>query len=254
MREIIGAGGKLDKKGVISPSLAQTQLRQERYLAIYERVRDFFEQELGRPLFLMYGTLLGYYRDGEFIPGDDDFDVGYVSDKTNPAAVKEEAKDLIVALVRAGFTVSFNRRGRLFRVQLDGDDADDCHIDVHHIWFQDGNLWAHNHLCMPASRDDFLPVVDGTLRGVRVSAPRVPEVFLRGNYGPGWRVPDPGFRYYPSQVDPSVRRNLNRALLTAGEYKELARRVEHVTAGSAGAGRLVSIGSQDLYPRAPSRA
>ncbi|MFW6039342.1 MAG: LicD family protein, partial [bacterium] len=214
--KIIRNGGQLNKKGAVMPTAPEVKRRQERDLEIYAVVRDFFECELGRSLFLIYGTLLGYHRDGDFIPGDDDFDVGYVSDKTNPVAVKDEAKDIIIALVRAGFTVSFNRNGRLFRVQLDSNEVGDCHIDVHHIWFNNGNLWAHNHLYIPASRDDFLPVVDGTLRGVRVSAPQDPEVFLRGNYGPGWKVPDPGFLYYASQVDPSVRRNLNKALLTAG--------------------------------------
>jgi hypothetical protein len=245
---IIAAGGKLDKKGVISPSLEETQLRQQRYLEIYARVRDFFEQVLGRPPFLMYGTLLGIYRDGAFIPGDDDFDAGYVSDEADPLAVKEETKRLIIELVRAGFTVSFNRKGRLFRIQLEREATDGFHLDMRPLWFQDGNVWVHNHCSFPSSRDDFLPVVESELRGIRVFLPRNTEAFLRGHYGPGWKVPDPGFMYYLSEIDPGILDNLSRALITVREYKELAERIRREVGTSATAGRFVSVGSQDLYP------
>lgn len=250
LAEIVAGGGKLDKKGVISPSLAETQQRQQRYLEIYAKVRDFFEQELGKPLFLMYGTLLGYYREGDFIPGDDDFDCGYISDKTDPAAVKEETKRLIVRLVRAGFTVSFNRKGRLFRIQLEREATDGYHLDVRPLWFQDGRVWVHNHCSFPSRREEFLPVVEGELRGERVLAPRNTEAFLRGHYGPGWHTPDPAFMYYLSEIDPAILDNLGKALLTVSEYRELAARVRREAGDGPPAGRLVSVGSQDLYPLA----
>jgi hypothetical protein len=246
--EIITAGSTLDKKGSIKPSSAEVKRRQDRDLEIYARVREFFASELGKPFFLMYGTLLGYHRDGDLLPHDDDFDAGYVSDKSDPVAVKEETKDVIVKLVQAGFTVSFNRRGRLFRVQLERGTTDGCHVDVHPIWFQSGNVWVHNVVSFPASRDGFLPAVDGQLRGTEISTPKDPEVFLRGNYGPGWNIPDPGFRYYNSAVDPAVSRNLSKALLDVGEYKVLADRILREVGDSPAAGRFVSIGSQDLYP------
>lgn len=246
--DAIANSGGLDKKGTVSPSPAETRRRQQRYLETYSRVRDFFEQELGRPVFLMYGTLLGCYRDGDLIPDDDDFDAGYVSDRTDPLAVKEETQHVIVALVRAGFTVSFNRQGRLFRVQTDRASPDGCHVDLRPIWFQDGRAWAHNNACFPATRADFLPVEEGKLRDVRVSMPRHTETFLQAQYGPGWKVPDPGFRYYPQDLDPAVRDNLARGLITVAEYKALAERIRREVGDSPDAGRLVSIGSQDLYP------
>lgn len=245
--EIIAGGGALSKKGTIKLSPAEVRHRQDRDLEIYSQVREFFGDHLGRPIFLMYGTLLGYHRDGDLIPHDDDFDAGYVSDQSDPIAVKEETKDIVVELVRAGFTISFNRSGRLFRVQLDRNATDGCHVDVHPMWFQNGNVWVHNVVSLPASRDDFLPVVDGKLRGTVVSAPRDPEVFLRGNYGPGWKVPDPGFRYYVS-ADPAVQRNLDKALISVSEYRELAQRIHREVGESPTAGRFISLGSQDLYP------
>lgn len=245
---IVAAGSRLGKKGVISPSVRETRLRQQRYLKIYATVRDFFEKELDRPLFLMYGTLLGYHRDGDFIPGDDDFDAGYASDETDPVAVKEETKRLIVELVRAGFTVSFNRKGRLFRIQLEREATDGFHLDLRPVWFQQGRVWVHNHCSFPATRDDFLPVVEGELRGERILAPRDTEAFLRGHYGPGWNVPDPGFMYYTSEIDPAILDNLARALITVREYHDLAARIRREVGDGPPAGRFVSVGWQDLYP------
>jgi tetratricopeptide (TPR) repeat protein len=248
IRDVLAAGVRLDKKGAISPSPDQTRLRQERYLQIYDQVRDFFAHELGRPLFLMYGTLLGYHRDGDFIPGDDDFDAGYVSDATDPVAVKQETMRIIVELVRAGFTVSVNRRGRLFRVQLEREANDGYHLDLRPVWFSGGRVWVHNHCSFPSRRAEFLPVAEGELRGVRVLVPHDTEAFLRGHYGPGWKVPDPGFQYYTSGIDPEILANLARALITVRECRELSERIAREVGDSPPAGRFVSVGSQDLYP------
>jgi hypothetical protein len=248
IRAVLAAGARLDKKGTISPSPAQTRLRQDRYLEIYDRVRDFFGRELGRPLFLMYGTLLGYHRDGDFIPGDDDFDAGYVSDATDPVAVKQETMRIVVELVRAGFTVSVNRRGRLFRVQLEREANDGYHLDLRPVWFSGGRVWVHNHCSFPSQREDFLPVAEGELRGVRVLVPQDTEAFLRGHYGPGWKVPDPGFQYYTSEIDPEILANLARALITVRECRELSARIAREVGDSPTVGRFVSVGSQDLYP------
>lgn len=248
LSQILESGTKIDKKGEVAKSLEDTRERQQEYLRIYDQVRDFFEEKFDRSLFLMYGTLLGYYRGGDFIPTDDDFDAGYVSHKDNPAEVKAEAQDLIVELVKAGYTVSINRRGKLFRIQLERGATDGFHLDLRPLWFQDGRLWVHNHCSYPSTREKFLPVIDGELRGTRVSIPHDTEDFLRNHYGPGWKTPDPGFVYYADEVDPKVRRNLEAAFITPAEFRKLASRVERETAGVKGAGRLVSVGSQSLYP------
>jgi hypothetical protein len=246
--EALAAGMSLDKKGDLSVSAEETARRQQEYLELYAEVRAFFEQRLGRDLFVIYGTLLGIHRDGDLIPGDDDFDAGYLAGSSDPEGAKDEAKRIIVELVRAGYTVAFNRRGRLFRVMRQDSPGGRLHLDLRPIWFDGGHVWLHNYSTFPASLDDFLPVGDVELRGERVSVPRHPEVFLGGHYGPGWRVPDPGFMYYRHDIDPGIHAYLDRALLTPAEHQELLRTVRSVTEGVPGVGRLVAIGAQDLYP------
>jgi tetratricopeptide (TPR) repeat protein len=245
---ILDRGRKLDKKGLVGPTPEEIRRSQDRYLEQYTEISSFFERELGRPLFLLYGTLLGLHRDGDFIPGDDDFDAGYVSDESDPIAVKRETMTFMLALLRAGYDVSFNRRGRLFRVSVAGERFAGLHLDLRPVWFDDGKVWAHNHACFPSDRGDFLPVERRQLRGVEVSVPRRTERFLHRYYGPTWRVPDPGFMYYAEEVDPAVRRNLAEALITPKEVRELQARVRAEAADHPGMGRFVSIGSQDLYP------
>ena len=241
-------GATVNKKGAISASADELGTRQTAYLELYADLRRFFAEEFGKPLMLMYGTLLGYHRDGDLIPGDDDFDAGYISDEHDPVAVKEETKGVIAALVRAGYLVSFNRRGRLFRAQRGDEKLPELHIDLRPLWFEDGNVWVHNHASFPATVDHFLPATTGTLRGVEVDVPRATEHFLRGHYGPGWKVPDPGFVYHASDVDPAIREHLAKALITPPEYRELLAELEAERPSNPSMGRLVAIGAQDLYP------
>jgi tetratricopeptide (TPR) repeat protein len=245
---ILGSGRKLDKKGLIGPTPAEIVRSQDLYLEQYAEISSFFERDLDRPLFLMYGTLLGLHRDGDFIPGDDDFDAGYISDESDPVAVKRETMTFMLALLRAGYTVSFNRRGRLFRVSMADERYTGLHLDLRPVWFDEGKVWAHNHACFPSERGDFLPVERRQLRGVEVSVPRQTERFLHRYYGPTWNVPDPGFMYYADEVDPAVRDNLAEALITPKEVRELQALVRAEAANHPGMGRFVSIGSQDLYP------
>ncbi len=79
---------------------------------------------------------------------------------------------MVVELVKAGFTVSFNRKGRLFRLQWEHGDTDGLHLDVRPVWFQDGRVWLHNHCSFPARREDFLPAAERPFRGTTVRVPR----------------------------------------------------------------------------------
>ncbi len=57
----------------------------------------------------------------------------------------------------------------------------------------------------PANREDLLPAIPLRVEDRDEPAPRSPEVQLEANYGPGWRVPDPAFRF---DTVPATRRRL----------------------------------------------
>ncbi len=237
------SGPAIDKKGRVRRDGAAVRRQQDAYLASYARTNAAFEALFGRPLFLLYGTLLGRYRDGDFIPGDDDFDVGYVSFQTRPEDVKGEAADVMRRLVGAGFEVSVNRRGKPFRVRAP-DDGIDLHLDARPVWYQRGRVWAHKQAALELSLDGFSEVERVPFRDVVAAIPTATEAFLRAYYGEGWRVPDPGFSNESTTVPWSVRRTLARVCFGPNEIVALERELE----GVEGPGRFASIATHDLYP------
>ncbi len=239
---------RMDKKGVPVPTPQELEAERAAYLSIYAEARDFFLERFGKQLYLIYGTLLGQYRDGGFIPGDDDFDSAFMADSTDPELVKAEVLGMVLDLVEAGFSVSFNRRGRLFRLHGRGAGTKGAHIDVHSFWVQDGKVYAHNDFCAAEARGCYVPASEGILAGTRVFVPAEPEVFLADHYGPGWKVPDPGFVNYYETKDPAALAILSRALLSPAEYREALGALEARRASHPLAGEFVSIGARDLYP------
>jgi hypothetical protein len=246
LASLVERGIGIDKKGMLTRTAEQHAELASTHLALYRRVADWFEEHTGTPLFVLYGSLLGIYRDGDLIPGDDDFDVAYVADAHDPGAVKRQALQLIRGLACAGFTVSVNPRGRLFRVHPPGSGASGAHLDVHPMWFQDDRLYVPNHVVLRATRDDFLPSRTMDLRGEAVQVPKRPEVFLEGHYGASWRVPDPAYVEDSSRLSEVEAAIFRRALLTPAEQRSLADEIDR-DSGPQG-GRFVSIASQPLYP------
>lgn len=235
----------VDKKGTLIGPQAEMEARRARLLDLYARARDAFDQHAGSPLMLMYGTLLGFHRGGDFIVDDDDFDVGYFSDAVSVDEVKREGMALVEKLAAAGFWVSFNRVGRLFRLRSP-DDPPEIHLDVHAMWREHGALWIHPKARLACTREDFLPCAQARFRGVQVNLPARPEAFLAGYYGPGWRTPDPAYSTNSRPFSYAWRRYLARAFVTPTEYAGMRERI--AAAAPGGPGRLISIGSHSLYP------
>lgn len=241
LAEQINERGLLEKKGGLPPVPGELESRQTAYLDLYQRAQRAFEDGPGCKLFVLYGTLLGLQRDGDFIPGDDDFDVGYVSEASTPLELKHEAAMYMRALVRRGFKVSLNRAGRPFRLS-DANAPEGVHLDVRPLWSPgDGHVWLHKHARLPIPLDDFRRVEQGVLRGVAVWKPAATVPFLEHYYGEEWQVPDPGFSNARRRHSPRVADVFEECCFNEAEQLELWREI-------VGPGRVTQASAIEFSP------
>lgn len=250
----VRARGMLEKKGDLPPGSEELRDRQDAYLAIYKKAAHAFEEEFGCKLFVLYGTLLGLQRTGDFIPGDDDFDVGYVSKAKNPEDVKVEASKYIRILVARGFKVAINSYGRPFRL-TEPSAPDGIHLDVRPVWSQgDGYVWMHKSAHLRMDIDGFRSVMLAGLRGTEVWKPVAVEQFLRLYYGENWMVPDPGFSNSGRVEGDDVRRILEKCCFSLDEQARLLDEIEGVPEGGrapAALWKFVPASFVPAYPLAP---
>jgi len=235
----------VDKKGFLVRSSADNSALQQGFLATYSAAMRFYERAFGTPLFLLYGTLLGMHRNGDFIPGDDDFDVGYWSDATSSKEVRSEGVEMATQLVRAGFVVTVNRSGRLFRLRLPGMPPA-CHLDVHSVWKECGRVWIHPQANLGCQRKDFLPASAGFLRGAPVNIPARPEAFLAAYYGADWRVPNPAYSTASRRFPIWQERKLRRSLITPALARQVRLRIG--SDPEQNHGKFIAIGTESIYP------
>ena len=158
------------------------------------RVLETLRGPGGVEAFVNYGCLLGAVREGRMIGTDCDADLCYLSEQTRPADVILESYRLErVMLARGWRTVRMS--GGDFKVLLALADGRTCYVDVFvgfyvdEVYYQLGNRSGH----LP--RSAVTPTSTVVLEGVELPAPADPEAMLAFVYGPGWRVPDPAFRF-----------------------------------------------------------
>jgi len=159
------------------------------HLDLVERVGDVFT-ELGHPLVLAYGTLLGAVREGDFLQHDDDIDLLFRLDAADAAAARQPLDALKAQLRSRGFGIWTNPTGLNFHVV---DRATRRHVDVF-PYLVDGDTATLHMASMklaPMRLDVLEPHGRRDLLGRSVPVPHLPEQFLEERYGSGWGVEDP---------------------------------------------------------------
>ncbi len=151
-------------------------------------------EEAGVRPFLAYGTLLGAVRQGDFIGHDSDADLGYVSEHDHPADAAIESFRIQRRLARMGFEIS-RYSGLAFKVIVRESDGSPRGLDVFGGFVREGTLYLMGEVGHPFRRDWLEPRSGVTLAGREFPAPREPERLLEAMYGPGWRVPDPAYKF-----------------------------------------------------------
>ena len=229
---MITGGRLITKKGRWADAAVRTGERDDLYFAAYARAKQFFEETLGRKLFVSYGTLLGCLRDHRLIPGDDDFDVSYVSEATEPDQLKDDGRQVMQALLKAGFDCRVAMDGRMFHLRI-GPVV----LDVNPFWFHAGRAWSFDgHDLDPTV---FEPVRTLDVGGEEVYVPHQAEAFLAENYGSDWRVPKSDFQYHRDKGDVAV---LRRARLTPSEVRDLQAWADELRRTNPSAGRFHGYG------------
>jgi SAM-dependent methyltransferase len=163
------------------------------------QVRQILElmREQGVDAYVCYGLLLGAVRTGHVIGHDDDGDVAYLSRADNPVGVLVESYRLERMFQRAGWRTTRNVAG-YFYVHGTAADGRTIHLDVFASFHWQGTFFVVPFVRGQLGRDKILPLGSVQLEGQRLPAPADPDALLALIYGPGWRVPDPSFRYLSS--------------------------------------------------------
>ncbi len=154
---------------------------------------DVLKREIGVCAFVTSGTLLGLVRDQRVIPHDDDFDLAYVSAYSDKPDILRERREIFECINGRG-KISIRNNGGHFGVFSRANNVD-AYFDLFTGWISDG-FFNEDPLDPNVIRpEDILPLQKRVFYGVEVNLPAYPEALLKVNYGPGWRSPDPSFRF-----------------------------------------------------------
>jgi SAM-dependent methyltransferase len=162
-------------------------------------------KKAGVDAFPAYGTLLGAVRGGRLIGHDSDADLGYVSEHTHPVDVVRESFRLQRALADMGYRIT-RYSGAAFKVDVVEGDGSVRGLDVFGGFLADGYLNLMGEIRTPFRREWVFPLGTTVLEGRELPAPANTEEFLAATYGPGWRVPDPAYKF---ETPVSTQRRLN---------------------------------------------
>ncbi|QTX05281.1 class I SAM-dependent methyltransferase [Agromyces archimandritae] len=192
----------VNKWGRLVRSLVDDPEFQARLMTSLEAVIAVM-RDLGQRPFITGGTLLGAVRSGAFLPHDDDADVGFLLEQSHPADVALETLKLQRELRERGFELRVHSRSHLQVLFADEAGDVDHYVDLFPGFTHEGLYCQPIAVRGPFEQDRLEPFVELELEGERMPSVADTAGWLELCYGPGWRTPDPSFRF---ETPPETRR------------------------------------------------
>ncbi|GGI47679.1 SAM-dependent methyltransferase [Agromyces flavus] len=148
----------------------------------------------GRVASITGGTLLGAVREGAILERDDDADVFVYLGSMHPAEVSLESYAIERELEERGHRIIRHSDAHL-QVLVGIPGAEAAHVDIFMGFFHEGVYHQPIAVRGRFTEQQILPLGTASLGGRTYPAVADPEGWLELCYGPGWRVPDPAFRF-----------------------------------------------------------
>jgi hypothetical protein len=207
-------GFVLNKYGRVMPSISTDDEWQVGIFDLYAKLCEDLNEEFGLTLFPFYGTMLGAVREQDFIGHDNDFDTIYVSEKSEPEAVRREFKELCGFLLSRGYDLKVKSTHTWVKVP-----GTSHKLDIFFGWFNNEDLFdvSYGYHGVPVQKSpEFFDLRTEKLGRFEIPAPSNAEALLSQLYGPTWRTPDQGFAHQSNS-----RKIDRRYHLTTADVNEL---------------------------------